>query len=71
MTSFLPKAAAMVSLVKSSAVGPKPPVVMMISARFLAMSSAGAQPLGVVADNAVVKDVDALLAQPLGDDLRV
>ena len=37
--SFLPKAAAMVSLVKSSAVGPKPPVVMMVSARALAMSS--------------------------------
>ena len=39
-TSFFPKASASTFLVRSSQVGPRPPVVMMMSARFLAMTTA-------------------------------
>ena len=39
-TSFLPKHSASTFLVRSSQVGPRPPVVMRMSARLLASSTA-------------------------------
>ena len=70
-TSSTPAAAAMASRVRSSAVGPSPPVATTTSARSIAVRNDGDVGLQVVGHGRVKGHRDAQLAQPLAEPLAV
>ena len=70
-TRSTPVAAAMASRVRSSAVGPRPPVATTKSARSIAARKTATLFVEVVADGGVESDVDAQLGEPLAEPLAI